>query len=196
MDWERINIWTNTLYALIQSLHVAKQIQFGNLPLIGQNIKEASTWVSPECSYSSVLCLKPFGNGQVKFRRDPNAHFEEISAQVVKMLIEDLVVIMDQMMADILATKKQQVPNYPQGKVEALKKRLDPKYQWASNGCLELIAVRNVQVHCNGRWNAKAIKIIEPFVVPPPNEGDRLSIGFSMLFRYRQAIRTFLNQVG
>ena len=60
---------------------------------------------------------------------------------------------------------------------------------------MELIAARNVLTHAAGVWNAKSVAIVRPFVVPVPNVGDKLTIGIPMLFRYRKAIRTFLNEV-
>lgn len=69
-----------------------------------------------------------------------------------------------------------------------------PCVEWAKQGCLELIAARNVLTHARGRWNKKSIAIVS-FVNPAPNVGDELIIGFPMLFRYRKAMRTFLNEV-
>ena len=40
--------------------------------------------------------------------------------------------------------------------------------------------------------DAKSIKIVRPFIKPCPTDGERLMIGFPMLFRYRKAMRTFL----
>ena len=102
MNWERVNVWTNTLYALIQALQTAKQIEFGNLPLIDSNVRAAANWITPECSYDSVLLQHAFGNRRINFRRDPNKHFGEIAQSVIKMLVQDLVVILDQMMDEIL----------------------------------------------------------------------------------------------
>lgn len=194
-NWDRVNVWTNTLYALIQALFISKQIQFGNLPLIGDSVQEAGKWVAPDCTYSSVLLQHPFGNRRIKFRRDPNAHFDEIAGQIVAMLVNDLVVIFDGMMADILRGKNIKPANYPQSRVQQLKRYVANNHDWAVQGCLELIAVRNVLTHNGGHWNTSSLNIIRPFVVPIPNVGDPLKIGFSMLFRYRKAVRTFLNQV-
>jgi hypothetical protein len=194
-NWERVNNWTNTLYALIQALSISRRIQFGNLQFIGENVRDAGTWVSPDCSYHSVLLAHQFGNRAIKFRRDPNAHFGEIVHRVVAMLIQDLVVIFDDMMADILTGKSINPEKYPQTKIDQLKPFVAANQVWAVQGCLELIAVRNVLIHNSGRWSAKSLKIIASFVSPQPNIGDVLCVGFSMLFGYRKAVRTFLNQV-
>jgi hypothetical protein len=194
MDWERVNTWTTTLYALIQSLRIAKAVEFGNMPNLPQSILEAGAWLTPEASYSSVLASKPFGRSAVKFRRNPNAHFEEVVRQVICMLVQDLVVILDQMMDDILSARSETAGSFPQSKVEKLATHLDPKFEWARRGCLELIAARNVLTHARRRWNKKSLAVI-PFVKPAPNVGDELIVGFPMLFRYRKAMRTFLNEV-
>ncbi|HZR76759.1 hypothetical protein [Bradyrhizobium sp.] len=194
MDWGRVNAWTTTLYTLIHSLRIAKAIEFGNMPSLPKSILEAGTWLEPEASYSSVLASEPFGRSAVKFRRNPNIHFEEVVRQVICMLVQDLVVIFDQMMDDILAARSETAGVFPQSKIEKLATHLDPKFEWAKQGCLELIAARNVLTHARGRWNKQSIAIIS-FVDPIPSVGDELIIGFPMLFRYRKAMRTFLNEV-
>jgi hypothetical protein len=85
---------------------------------------------------------------------------------------------------------------FPQSKIEQLKPYLASEFEWAAQGCLELVACRNVLTHSSGYWNAKTIAIVRHFVVPIPKEGDKLIVGMPMLFRYRKAIRTFLNEVG
>jgi hypothetical protein len=194
MSWDRVNARTTTLYALIHSLRIARAVEFGNMPSLSQSILEAGSWVKPDASYTSVLASEPFGKSTVKFRRSPNIHFEDIVRQVICMLVQDLVVIFDQMMDDILAVRSETAGAFPQSKVEKLATHLDPKFEWAKQGCLELIAVRNVLTHARGRWNEKSITIVS-FVDPAPNIGDELIIGFPMLFRYRKAMRTFLNEV-
>jgi hypothetical protein len=195
MDWNRVNVWTNTLYTLIHSLNLSKKIYFGNLTTIGDSILNAGKWLAPECSYGSVLVAHPFGDSKVTFRRDPNKHFDEIAIQLVKMLVQDLVVIFDDMMFELLTDRSLTAATFPQSKIEQLRKYLPSKYEWAAQGCLELIAARNVLTHAGGKWIAKSIAIIRAFVVPEPNVGDKLIIGIPMLFRYRKAIRTFLNEV-
>ena len=195
MDWERVNIWTNTLYTLIQSIEIARHRRFGDLTEIGNNILSAATWTSQQCSYASVLVSEPFGNHKVTFRRDPNKHFQQIASQIIKMLIQDLVTIMDEMLSEALAARKEKAGTFPQSKIEKLSLHLSSDYKWAAHGCLELIAARNVLTHSNGRWNEKSIAIVKTFVTPAPKNGDRLIIGFPMLFRYRKAMRTFLNEI-
>lgn len=195
MNYERVNVWTNTLYALIQSVHIAKQVRFGNFDYLAENINEAGAWVNPDCSYSSTLLAFPFGGAKVTFRRDPNSHFDQISKQIIKMLIQDLVVIADEMMTECLDARKENCNGYPQQKIKRLTKYLDPKYMWSKDGCLELVAVRNVLTHANGKWNAQSISVISSFVSPLPAVNDELIVGFGMLFRYRKALRTFLNEV-
>jgi hypothetical protein len=195
MNWDRINVWTNTLYTLIHSLNLSKQIYFGNLSTISESVINAGKWLVPECSYNSVLVVHPFGRSKVTFRRDPNKHFDEIAGQLVKMLVQDLVVILDEMLLDVLLARSLTAPNFAQAKVHKLKQYLPPQYEWAAQGCLELIAARNVLTHAGGHWNAQSILIVSPFVNPIPSNGEKLIIGLPMLFRYRKAMRTFLNEV-
>lgn len=195
MNWDRINVWTNTFYTLLHSLHIAHTAQFGNIDGIHETIISAGTWITPECSYKSPLLDEPFGRDTITFRRDPNKNFEEISKQLVKMLIQDLTVIFDQMMEESIAGNGFPELNYPQSKIEKLATILDKnKFNWAKNGCLELVAVRNVLTHAGGKWNEKSIEIVRGFVEPLPKVGEPLVVGVPMLFRYRKAIRTFLNE--
>jgi hypothetical protein len=137
-----------------------------------------------------VLLNEPFRNTLLRFRRDPNVHFDLIVGQVIQMLVQDLVVIFDSMMDDVLSARIETAGKFPQSKVEKLSTQLDHRYEWAKHGCLELIAARNVLTHAGGRWNARTIHIVHSFVVPVPKSGERLIIGFPM-----KAMRTFLNEV-
>ncbi len=195
MNWDRVNVWTNTLYTLIHSLSLAKEQSFGDLDTLANRIKEAEAWLPTGWSYNSVLAAQPMGQNKVTYRRDPNKHFESIVGQVIQMLIQDLVVILDGMMDDILAARGESAGPFPQSKVEKLATHLDPKFEWARHGCLELIAARNVMCHASGRWNEKSIRIIKGFVEQPPSGGDQLQLGFMPLFQFRKAMRTFLNEV-
>jgi hypothetical protein len=193
----RESVWTITLYTLIQSLGLAKQNEFGNLESLQENIVDAATWMQPECSYNSTLSAGPLGrkNRGAKFRYDPNDYFPEIVMQVIQMLAQDLVVIFDGMMDVALAARNEESGTFPQSKVEKLATHLDPDYEWTRRGCLELIAARNVLTHSGGKWNKKTITIVESFLDPCPKEGEKLVIGFPMLFRYRKAMRIFIDKV-
>lgn len=194
MDWERVNVWTSTFYTLLHSLTLAKRIDFGNLALLHDYAQETSGWSAVDCSYNSALLAHNGGDYRITFRRDPNNHFRAISAQLTRMLVQDLATILDEMLHEVLTARGEQPANFPQSKLDQLKKHLDPKYPWAYQGCLELLACRNTFVHSGGRWNAQSIAIISPFVIPPPNVGDELILSVTMLFRFRKAMRTFLNE--
>jgi len=195
MDWDRINVWTNTLYTMIHSLQLAHAARFGDLSGLHASIVSAESWITPECSFKSPLAEVPFGNGRASFRRDPNVHFENVARQVVKMLIQDLTVILDQMLAESMTEHGFAALDYPQSKIEKLSTTLDTeRFDWARKGCLELIAVRNVLAHGDGRWNNRSIEIVKDILDPLPKSGQSLSVGVPMLFRYRKAIRTFLNE--
>lgn len=195
LDWDRINIWTHTYYTIVHSLNISKNFNFGNLDELDDSFRDAGSWVTPNCSYQSTLLAHGGGNKKITFRRDPNKHFESVSRQLVKMLVQDLVVILDEMLTEILQERNETAGIFPQSKLEKLATHLAPAYIWSYQGCLELVAVRNVLTHNGGKWNNKSINCIKGFIAPPPVEGDDLSVGISMLFYYRKAMRTFLNEV-
>lgn len=195
LDWDRINVWTHTYYTIVHSLYLSKQIKFGNLDYLDDSFRDAASWVAPNCSYSSVLLDHDSGDKKLTFRRDLNKNFKAVSRQLVKMLIQDFVVILDEMLTDILVQRQETAGTFPQSKLQKLATHLDPKFTWSYHGCLELVAVRNVLTHNGDKWNQKSIDCIKGFVNPSPAVGDTLSVGISMLFYYRKAMRTFLNEV-
>lgn len=194
MDVTRVRIWTRTLYAVIHSLKLAHSLGFGRLDSLEQSVAAAADWVQPDCSYNSVLLTHSQRPRGVDFRRDPILYFDEITRQIISMLIQDLVTIADDQMGQIIHASGGAVPNYPFSKAEFLRKKIDKHYDWSFQGCAELIACRNVLTHGGGRWNAESIALIAEFVSPPPQVGDQLSIGFPMLFRFRKAIRTLTSR--
>lgn len=195
MKWDRVHVWTRTLYAIVHSLHMAKELNFGDQETLDRRFREAGEWINPNCSYASTLLDHDSGGMKLTFRKDPNDYFPEIAGQLIKMLIQDLAVIFDELMTDALSKLEMKAGNYPQSKVEKLATLLHVNYKWSELGCLELIAVRNVLCHAGGTWNARSVDIISSFMTSPPHPGEKLVIGFEMLFHYRKAMRTFLNQV-
>lgn len=163
---------------------------------IEDNISEAGGWITPDCSYESTLLSRDMGSYGVTFRRDPVDFLDEIHAQLVSMLVQDLVTILDDQMDQVLAIGGLTSGAYPINKLKQLKKEYlrEPKYLWAYKGCVELIACRNVLTHAGGRWNQKSIEQIKGVVEPLPDLEDPLILGFPMLFHFRKAIRTFISQ--
>lgn len=194
MDWNRVYVWTRTLYTIVHSLHMAKEMGFGDLKSLDERVRDANGWILPVCSYATTLLPTKTNNKKLEFRRDPHEYFSEISGQLIKMLIQDLTVIFDEMMGDALVKLELTAGDMPQSKVEKLSTLLDEEYSWSKQGCLELIAVRNSLCHANGHWNEKSLRIISGIVSPLPEIGDEVIVGFEMLFNYRKAMRTFLNQ--
>ena len=172
LDWDKINIWTHTYYTVVHSLHLSKQIKFGNLDYLDESFRDARNWVIPDCSYSSVLLDHNGRGNKLKFRRDPNKNFDVVSKQLVKIFVQDLVVILDEMLTQILEERQELAGTYPQSKLEKLAIHLNPKYEWSYRGCLEMVAARNILTHNSGRWNKKSIDLISTFVVPTPAEGE------------------------
>lgn len=195
LDWNKVNLWTHSLYVIVHSLSIAEKIQFGDLQTLDENFRNSNQWVLPACSYNSVLISHQSHGKKLIFRRDPNKHFKETSAHLINILLQDLVVILDEMLTQVLIDRNWTAGIFPKSKLEKLRTILDPKFEWSYNGCLEMIAARNVITHNNGKWNKKSIDHVSGFVSPCPKAGDDLVIGISMLFNYRKAMRTFLNEV-
>lgn len=182
------------MYVIVHSLELARKISFGNLHTLDDNAVAAAGWIEPECSYKSVLLNHQQSRRKITFRRDPNLHFSEIAAQLLNMLVQDLVTIFDQMMGEILIAAKLNPANFPQDKMAQINSRCSHISDWSSQGCIELIACRNILTHCAGRWEDRSIQMIAGFIDPPPKVGDRLVLGIGMLFRFRKAIRTYTTQ--
>lgn len=195
LDWDRINVWTHTYYTIVHSLFLSKQIKFGNPNYLDESFRDAADWVSPNCSFPSALLDHGGGNKKLTFRRDPNKNFKSVSRQLVKILVQDLVVILDEMLTEILEQRQETAGTFPQSKLQKLATYLDKRYTWSYHGCLELVAVRNALTHNGGKWNQRSIDCIKDFVTTLPAVGDTLSVGIPMLFYYRKAMRTFLNEV-
>lgn len=194
MDWNRVNVWTRTLYTLVHSLHMAKEVDFGDKSSLDERLRDANNWISPICSYSTTLLPSHTNKKRLEFRRNPSKHFDEVSSQIIKMLVQDLTVIFDEMMGDAMVKLNLTPDGFPQSKVEQLSKLIHTDYEWSKKGCLELIAVRNSLCHANGCWNTRSLNLISGFIDPMPVAGDKIIVGFEMLFNYRKAIRTFLNE--
>lgn len=101
-EFYQVNYWISTLYALLYALAMTQKDSFSQKEKLHENILSCAKWVNPVCSFPSPLAAERFGTSKVSFRRDPISHFEENSQNIVKMLIQDLVVILDGMMEDAL----------------------------------------------------------------------------------------------
>jgi hypothetical protein len=110
LDWDRVNVWTLTLFTIIRSLDLARSVSFGDLASLRPTIEEAKAWIP---TVATGLLLQPFGKTLLRFRRDPNVHFELIVAQIIQMLVQDLVVIFDAMMNDILVARGESAGTFP-----------------------------------------------------------------------------------
>jgi hypothetical protein len=195
----RFNGWTHTLYAVVQSLSISKRLNFGNLDEINESINESRGWIKPCCSFTSSLRNAPTKNRRITFRKDPAQYFNETVSHVVRMLLLDLVVIFDDMMGEKLIEIGQanEIEQTPGKKLMKLYSYVDEKeYGWAINGCFELIAVRNALCHNDGVWNKKSLDFVNGHIQVMPVLGEKIVIGLPMLFLYKKAIRTFINQIG
>lgn len=194
MNIRNIQHRTQTLYAVIHALEIAKSIHFGNLEFIPESLENSREWIVPECSFTSCIPDAPKASKAPKIRTNPERDFARIAETLVAMFIQDFVNHLDSLMTEVLLSRGLVAGKYPQSKVEKLAVGLEPKYLWSTNGCLELIAVRNALVHNNGIWNKPSVDIVKNIVSPIPKVGDPIKIGLPMLFKYRKAVRTFINE--
>jgi hypothetical protein len=214
---DELNMWTLMLYTIIGSLYDEKVSGFPGIHDVSNAIEDSQNWSGKiSCSFDSILSKKKFKKREVKVRLDIEEKFDKVSDAVVKLLLKDLCVLADRMAAMSLAENfsyentQGTIPKYPREKINCLSKYLiegrRDKNIWSYFGCLELIAVRNAIEHNESKWNEESIEVIrsfseemkcdekEDFIANLPKAGDRIVLGFPILFRYRAAIRTFFTE--
>ncbi len=136
----------------------------------------------------------------MRFRRDPSINFKKTVSRVAGMLIQDLVVIFDEILNDLMIEKGLEVQNFPQSKIENLKKYVRTEFDWSIKGSMELIAVRNAITHSKGMWNNKSLRILTDYNIVTEKESQKLLntkviTTIPMVFEYKKSMRTFMNEV-
>lgn len=198
---ERLNEWTCALYTLLHSLKISKDNNFEPRDKLNDSGNDSLTWDTRKNNFASITHRVVLTNKKkMKFRRDPSKSFQKTVSRVAGMLIQDLVVIFDEILNDLMVDKGLPIQNYPQSKIEALKKFVSEEYQWSICGSLELIAIRNVITHSKGYWNEKSLRIIRDCQIITEEEsskllGQKLIVTIPMAFEYKKSMRTFMNQV-
>ena len=131
------------------------------------------------------------GRGFIRGRRSKAA-----TRATIDLLLISLIVVFDEVAADLLTLGGHAVPSMPGAKAKWLRSKLPADQQWAARGVTELIAIRNVLVHGKTGMDAVAIETLkEAGVAVLPALGDVIEPGVDDLFRYRRAVRTALNGI-
>ena len=73
--------------------------------------------------------------------------------------------------------------------------QVDSKYEWAKKAVHQMRCIRNILIHSNGKWNQNTLQEMQMYVSSPITitAGSKVSLCFEDLFRYRRAVRTFVN---
>lgn len=79
-------------------------------------------------------------------------------------------------------------------KIEGM--HVDKKYEWSVKGVHELRIIRNCIVHNNGLFSKTAIRELKQYVDKDSNvlENENINPCFEDIFRFRRAVRTFINE--
>jgi len=189
--------WSQTVYGVAHSLHIANSLKLGNLNTLIESLSAAEKWNKSELGFSSGVPEREFTENSIKL--DGNNH-EEISAalseSIAKVLFVNLMVLADECLALLMRKKGVEPPNYLTSKAEWVKSKLDQsKHEWAANGLLEMCAIRNAIVHARGTLNSSAIEVLEKAGIKSATLNHKVRLSFGDLFRYRRALRTVLGEV-
>ncbi|WAC02950.1 hypothetical protein N7U66_04795 [Lacinutrix neustonica] len=185
----------------MHSLKVSKDNDFEPREELNESGKDSLKWNIEKNNFESITHRVVTSNKKkMRFRRDPSKNFKKTVTRVAGMLIQDLVVIFDEILNDLMLDKSLPIQNFPQGKIEALKKYVDPEFEWSIKGSMELIAVRNAITHSKSFWNDKSLRILKDYDVISQIEfnallGQKVIVTFPMVFEYKKSMRTFINQV-
>jgi len=188
--------WSQTVYGVAHSLYLAKSVKFGNLTALIESLSASEEWNSSDLGFTSSLPAKEFRDGSINLDgKDHQEVFSILSGNIVKILFVNLAVLADECLEQLIAEAGGRPPNYLTGKAEWVKSKLNPKYEWAANGVLELCAIRNAVVHNGGNINDSANEILKKAGVCDAKIGHVISLSFGDLFRYRRALRTVFGEL-
>ncbi len=197
MDIDNLMLqWSQTVYGIAHSLHIANSIKFGNLTALIESLSAAEQWNQSNLGFTSSLPMKEFKEGSINLDgKDHVEVFRVLSENIVEILFVNLAVLADECMGQLINEAGVFPPNYLTNKAEWVKSKIDGKYEWAANGMLELCAIRNALVHNGGNINESVIDILEKAGVNDARIGYKVSLSFGDLFRYRRALRTVIGEL-
>lgn len=188
--------WSQTVYGVAHSLHLANSIKLGNLTALIESLSAAEQWNQSDLGFTSSLPTKEFKDGSINLDgKDHGEVFSILSENIVKILFVNLAVLADECLDQLIREAGTPPPNYLTSKAEWVKSKIDDKYQWAANGILELCALRNAVVHNGGKINKSVVDILEKADVSDAKLGHDVSLSFGDLFRYRRALRTVIGEL-
>lgn len=188
--------WSQTVYGVAHSLHLANSIKLGNLTALIESLSAAEQWNQSDIGFTSSLPTKGFKDGSINLNgKDHGEVFSILSENIVKILFVNLAVLADECLDQLIEEAGTPPPNYLTSKAEWVKSRIDDKHMWAANGMLELCALRNAVVHNGGKINKSVIDILEKAGVGDAKLGHEVSLSFGDLFRYRRALRTVIGEL-
>lgn len=188
--------WSQTVYGIAHSLHLANSIKLGNLTALIESLSAAEQWNQSDLGFASSLPAKEFRDGSINLDgKDHGEVFGILSENIVKILFVNLAVLADECLNQLITEAGTSPPNYLTSKVEWVKSKIDDKYEWAANGMLELCALRNAVVHNGGKINKSVVDILEKAGVGDAKLGHEVSLSFGDLFRYRRALRTVIGEL-
>lgn len=188
--------WSQTVYGVAQSLHIARSVKLGNLTDLVDTLSDAERWNKSSLGFSSILPSRDFREGSINLDgRDHEEVFEILSENIVKFLFVNLAVFADECLGQLINDAGVTPPNFLTSKIEWVKSRIDVKYEWAANGLLEFAAIRNTIVHGEGRLNDNSIEILGKAGVCDAIPDYKISLSFGDLFRYRRALRTVMGEL-
>jgi hypothetical protein len=188
--------WSQTVYGVAHSLHIANSVKLGNLTALVDSLLAAEKWNRSDLGFTSSLPMKEFKQGSINLNgNDHEEIFEILSENIVKILFVNLAVLADECLGELIGEAGVTPPNYLTNKVEWVKANIDDRYMWAANGMLELCALRNAVVHNSGKLNDSAIGILKNANITDAKQDHEVSLSFGDLFRYRRALRTIIGEL-
>jgi uncharacterized protein YutE (UPF0331/DUF86 family) len=188
--------WSQTVYGIAHSLHLANSIKLGNLTALIDSLSAAEQWNRSDLGFTSSLPTKEFKDGSINLNgKDHEEVFGILSENIVRILFVNLAVLADECLNQLITDTGTPPPNYLTSKAEWVKSKIDEKYVWAANGLLELCALRNAVVHNGGKISKSVADILVKAGVGDVKLGHEVSLSFGDLFRYRRALRTVIGEL-
>jgi hypothetical protein len=197
-DWKK---WTHTTYGLLQAVHLAKRVTFGNHSKFEDTIGEAQVWSPSALGFVSKASQRPLKRGSIHIRSEEAENIiHSLPSQTLEILLIGTVSVTEVLLADLLVTRRPVTkrPDTFSNALEQLEKELRlrsslARCSWAIDAAHEMRILRNCLVHAAANWSPTAVaEYKRRFHVSPPT-GMRITISIDDLFRYRRAARTVLN---
>lgn len=194
---EMLRAWSHGAYGLLQSLWISRAVHLGNTRRLQRNVEELCQAIPSNLGFASSVPIYPATPNSIGIDSWTEQRVVDLTTRyTVELLILSLVVVFDEIAAELLEKGGHKSQKMPGDKAGWLRKNLPDRTRWAALGVTELVAIRNALVHGQGTWNERAIKMLRAAEVTPlPGVGVTVRPGVDDLFRYRRAVRTALNEM-